>query len=575
MSYLQLLRYFVSVSDVEVAPVCYSFLTLFCLLASYFVVVPLREEAGIALGTDILPKLFTCTLIGTVVASPLTSAFLSRHGVSKEASLRQFYTIVATTLMGFYLLYYMSNAQAQATIRLFSNAVYELTGEAAGISSQKDGHISPRSPPPPAPPSPADSRGAVYTGNASLDKFQKLVRAAFYIFINVQNLVAISAIWARCTDVFSSEAASRLFGFISAGGTLGQLVGSLVTAAVAKIAAGKKDGGPVHGLIFFSAVLMYCAAFLSSRVLRPGGGKRFTADASSVDSIPTSSKSSQLSPVESSMDWRAGGGRPMLADSSRGGSGSSTGSRASRFLQQVTQSFTLILASPYLLLLCAYLMMTYVVGSLMYFQRSLVVASVVKDSNNRTAFFASVYSLSALVTIMLQMFATGHLLRAVGVTAALACFPVTCAILIASVGVWPSTTVVALGEVIRKLLGYTLVRPAREVLFTVVSREEKYKAKVTIDAVVQRLGDTMAALMFEVLDVQLHLGQAGVAVAGVSACAIWCYCSFKLGSKQRVLASHHAHALSLLSATGSGIGGEASNTSACTAVSAGKTLAAL
>ena len=58
---------------------------------------------------------------------------------------------------------------------------------------------------------------------------------------------------------------------------------------------------------------------------------------------------------------------------------------------------------------------------------------------------------------------------------------------------------VALGEVIRKLLGYALVRPAREVLFTVVSREEKYKAKLTIDAVVQRLGDTLAAVVFEVL----------------------------------------------------------------------------
>ena len=58
---------------------------------------------------------------------------------------------------------------------------------------------------------------------------------------------------------------------------------------------------------------------------------------------------------------------------------------------------------------------------------------------------------------------------------------------------------VALGEVIRKLLGYVLVRPAREVLFTVVSREEKYKAKLTIDAVVQRVGDTLAAAVFEVL----------------------------------------------------------------------------
>lgn len=63
----------------------------------------------------------------------------------------------------------------------------------------------------------------------------------------------------------------------------------------------------------------------------------------------------------------------------------------------------------------------------------------------------------------------------------------------------PAFQVIATGEVVRKLLGYVVVRPAREVLFTVVSREEKYKAKLTIDAVVQRMGDSVAALMFEVL----------------------------------------------------------------------------
>lgn len=132
-----------------------------------------------------------------------------------------------------------------------------------------------------------------------------------------------------------------------------------------------------------------------------------------------------------------------------------------------------------------------------------------------------------------------------------------------------------MGEAVRKLLGYSLVRPAREVLFTVVSREEKYKAKVTIDAVVQRLGDTMAALVFEVLgeapdaltshrmfslidemirhlappsshralcivDVQLHLGQGAVAAAGVAACTLWSLWALRLGTKQKVLAAHAA-----------------------------------
>ena len=172
------------------------------------------------------------------------------------------------------------------------------------------------------------------------------VRACFYIFLNVQNLVAISACWARCglkhsghssspwaffnadilikpqqspilfacrcADVFSSEAASRLFGFISAGvggvggvecvegirqnmelwvwtwlgrlhsypstlpgATVGQLMGSLTTAVVATSAKGKGVEGtpPLFGLIFASSMLMYAAAFLSARIQRPGGGE--------------------------------------------------------------------------------------------------------------------------------------------------------------------------------------------------------------------------------------------------------------------------------------------------------------
>ncbi|KAG1680409.1 hypothetical protein FOA52_015500 [Chlamydomonas sp. UWO 241] len=484
----------------QVAPLLYSFGCLFCLLASYFVVAPLREDAAISLGTDSLPKLFASSLVGVLLLTPLTSVFLSRAGRDREASLRQFYAVLATILLGFYVLYYASTLQAQATSR-----------NSALVQQQQPGESQ----------QPGDRAASVKGGDPTLDAFQQAVRAAFYVFINVQNLIAISAAWARCADVFSAEAASRLFGFVSAGATIGQLVGSLVTATVAGVA--KEGSGPVYGLIFVSALLMYAAAFFAAKVQRPGGRLRTEVSMPGVGQRATDN-----APSGGSTTATAARGK----ESTGGGGGGGARSHAAALLE----GFALIARSPYLLLMCGYLMMTYVVGSLMYFQRSLVVALAVSDTNARTAFFARVYSASALATIVLQMFATGRMLKGIGIAAALAIFPLACAGLIAYVGMAPTMSSVALGEVVRKLLGYALVRPAREVLFTVVSREEKYKAKLTIDAVVQRMGDCFAALVFEVLDVRLHFGQQGVAVAGVVACGIWGLWALRLGWRHAVLA---------------------------------------
>jgi len=83
--------------------------------------------------------------------------------------------------------------------------------------------------------------------------------------------------------------------------------------------------------------------------------------------------------------------------------------------------------------------------------------------------------------------------------------------------------------VVRKVTGYAIIRPAREVLFTVVSRAEKYSAKLVIDMVVQRAGDSIAAAAFQLLDVQLQLGIGGVAVAGCLTCGAWLLAAVRLG----------------------------------------------
>lgn len=96
-----------------------------------------------------------------------------------------------------------------------------------------------------------------------------------------------------------------------------------------------------------------------------------------------------------------------------------------------------------------------------------------------------------------------------------------------------------------QVLGYALVRPAREVLFTVVSRQEKYKAKLFVDTVVQRLGDTAAAAAFEVLDVRLALGPLALAAAALVACAGWARVAAQLGRRHGALAASATGTLAL------------------------------
>jgi AAA family ATP:ADP antiporter len=128
------------------------------------------------------------------------------------------------------------------------------------------------------------------------------------------------------------------------------------------------------------------------------------------------------------------------------------------------------------------------------------------------------------------------MIKAMGIPASLSAFPLFCCLALVLVAALPSTTTVAGVEVLRKVLGYSLVRPAREILFTVVSREEKYKAKVCIDTVVQRLGDALAAGAFQVLDVQLALGVVGVAAVGCPLCLLWAGIAIYLGRWHKKLA---------------------------------------
>jgi AAA family ATP:ADP antiporter len=181
---------------------------------------------------------------------------------------------------------------------------------------------------------------------------------------------------------------------------------------------------------------------------------------------------------------------------------------------------TALLRSPYLLGISLYIVLYTALSTFLYFEQARIVASEISSSSERTAVFALMDLAVNVLTLLAQLFVTGRIVQRLGVAAALAVLP-TLAVLIAF-------------QVLRRAAEYAVARPAREILFTVVSRESKYKAKNFIDTVIYRGGDAASGWLFAGL-AALGLGLSGIAIAAVPIAAAWLVTGLLLGRKQEVL----------------------------------------
>lgn len=474
------------IKDHEVSQTLSAFGVFFCILFSYFTVLPLRDEAAVLLGTRSLPKLFLSSLIATLMAAPAASTFLARTGVKRDVALRQLYLILASVMAMFFVSF-----EYQEYIKV--------------LRAIKDGMLSD----PLVRPGPATFSS--HEGDPTLPAAARWFKACFYTLVNLTNMIAISAAWSRCADVFCVDTASRVFGFISAGATLGQLVGSLVAVTVANCLKSPSSSSSRHLnlLILLSSLSLVVAAVLSRSVQK-----------------------AQQGPVREEL-------HQDHLEPKHDRDKSLTGLQAiRRSVRTLGEGYRLVVSSSFLTTLCVYLMVTYLVGSLLYFERQLVVAASVDSPSHRATFFAVINSYSAGVIFVLQIFATGGLIRILGMVSVLLIGPSISFGSFVFIACLQNTWVVAASEVIRKVAGYSLIRPAREVLFTLVSREEKYKAKMVMDTVIQRLGDALAALVFQVMDVMGATGPPALAVVGCIACWLWVWSSLSLGRIYQALAQH-------------------------------------
>ncbi|KAJ7518541.1 hypothetical protein O6H91_21G073400 [Diphasiastrum complanatum] len=473
---------FVHVHPHELASLLYAFAAFFFLLSAYFMVLPLRDEAALSLGAKTLPTLFLGSLVLTMLAAPVSSMILSSNNLLKGKGIVLLYRLFGGSLVLFLLLYNV--VPANQSSKRFQALKEELT-----IGANQDHSLS------------EDMKLDPSFGEGNFTYSFVAVRASFFVWVALLNLFTISALWTRLTDVMSSEAASRLFGFIGAGATLGQLAGSLFAVALAKL-------GPL--LLLLSALSMELAAQCASYVREEDDTACF-ADRSSESN-------QQLEVMEN---------KKPSASLVQGAITHVGGKLAIWF-----KGFELIIASKYLLLICAFSWLTALMSSFFYLERASVVAGAVADPIGRRILLAKINSLTAVFILFGQLTFTGHFLSKFGVTAAICASPMIGMLNILMIATSPTSFVIAVSEAFRKFINYVITRPGKEILFTVLTREEKYTAKVYIDTFIQRLGDAVAAGLFKVISSVLFEKPSATPLLFFPVCFTWLLVAFFLGRRQ-------------------------------------------
>ena len=311
---------------------------------------------------------------------------------------------------------------------------------------------------------------------------QVWIGRALYVWVSVFNLFNTAIFWAFMTDLFTVEQGKRLYGFIAVGGTLGAILGAYITKHFVK------DIGPAN-LLIVSAIMFAIAGFLVQ--FFPAG---FT------------DKSKTTPPPE----------QPI------GGS--------------IWSGITHIARSPYLLGLAVSMLIYTMSSTWAYFQQSDLTREALKTSNERTVFLSNLEIWVNSITLVIQIFLTGRLLKWFGVGLTLVALPAVSLIGFVAMGVVPSLGLLATFQVIRRAAAYALMRPSREVLFTVLEREDKYKVKGVTDTLGYRVGDQLGAWSYGGLRA-IGLTLNSISFIAVPIVAGWCVLSLWLARKQRMLAN--------------------------------------
>lgn len=319
----------------------------------------------------------------------------------------------------------------------------------------------------------------------------------FFIWTSVFNLFIVSVFWSLVNDIFRPSQSKRLFGVIAVGGTAGALTGSMITSALSSLFM------PVT-LLLISALLMEVAVRVS-RYLGDHESQLALASAADETAASNDGESHQaiITQVEQKQQSIIGG--------------------------DILEGARHVIRSPYLLGIALLMLFFTIVSTYLYFQQIAIVNEFYgDDSQGRTRLFAMRDLVTNALTLVIQLFFTGRILTWLGTGLGLALLPVISFIGFALLAISPVLAVVIIFDTLRRAGNFALQRPARESLYTVVSRTDKYKAKNFNDTFIYRAGDQLGAWSYTAM-AWMGLGLSGLAITMLPVSALWCLLALWLG----------------------------------------------
>lgn len=332
------------------------------------------------------------------------------------------------------------------------------------------------------------------------------VGRVFFIWTSIFNLFVVSVFWSLLTDVFRPGQGKRLFGVVAVGGTVGAMLGASITTGLVGVM------GPLN-LMLVSALILELAVRASHVLDKAEAALRLSDDGSDPAAADgAASAVTAGAPAAASSDAVIGGG--ML------------------------DGIKHILSSPYLLGIASLILFYTISSTFLYFQQVDVVARTFgEDRAARTQVFGAMDIAVNALTLLAQLFVTGRFIKWLGVGAALAFLPLVTLIGFGVMGFAPTLAVLIVFQVARRAGNFAIQRPAREALFTVLGRSDKYKAKNFSDTFVYRLGDQVGAWSYTWMGV-FGLGLSGLAFSMVPLSLAWLALAAWLGrqylSKEKV-----------------------------------------
>ncbi|MBD1586735.1 NTP/NDP exchange transporter [Pseudomonas typographi] len=302
----------------------------------------------------------------------------------------------------------------------------------------------------------------------------------FYVWVSVYNLFVVSVAWSLMADVFDAAQARRLFAFIAAGASVGGLCGPALSTAL----VGLLDAS---GLALGSAVLLGLALWLKQYLMR----------------------------------WRetGGAGRPGAAPAQ---------SPRQPVAGNPFSGVATVLASPYLLAMCAFVVLLASVSTFLYFEQARVVAERFASRDQQVRVFGVLDVIVQAGALLSQLFLTGRLAQRLGPRILLAGVPVVMCVGFIGLALLPTFGMLAGLMIVRRIGEYAFIRPGREMLFAPLNAQTKYKAKNFIDTVVYRAGDALSGWAKTLLD-SLGEGAWLVALIGAGCAALWAVLGWYLG----------------------------------------------